>query len=291
MEGERGAQTVFQIGEFSKFTRVSVKMLRHYDQLGLLPPARIDPLTNYRYYSADQLPRLYRILALRDLRFSLEQISGLLDDPLPVEQLRGMLRLKQAELGRQLQEEQRRLTRIAARLAQLEREGSPGQGDVVLRAVSPQSMATLRQVIAAGDETQSLFEEAERHVARYHARAAEPPLAILHDPEFLEHDVDVEVAIPVRELIPGTDRILVRELPGWETMACLVHTGPYDTIDDASSALLTWVEASGFQIAGPTREVYLQFSAEGLDIDLPQAYLARQAEDFVTELQVPVAKS
>jgi len=282
---------VFRIGEFSKFTRVSVKMLRHYDELGLLHPDRVDPLTNYRYYSADQLPRLNRILALRDLRFSLQQISALLDDPLPVEQLRGMLRLKQAEVERQLREEQRRLTRIAARLAQLERQGRPALGDVVVREVAPQAMATLRQVIAAGDETQPLFEEAERHVARFHARAAEPPLAIFHDPEFLEHDVDVEVAIPVRELIPGTDRIQVRELAGCETMACLVHNGPYDTIDEASSALLAWVEASGFQIAGPPREVYLRFSAEGLDVVLPGAYLARQEDDFVTELQVPVART
>lgn len=281
---------MFRIGEFSRFTRVSVKMLRHYDELGLLHPARIDPLSNYRYYSADQLPRLNRILALRDLRFSLEQIAALLDDPLPVEQMRGMLRLKQAEVERELREEQRRLTRIAARLAHLERQSRPALGDVVVRAVPPRAMATLRQVIAAGDETQPLFEEAERHVARFHARAAEPPLAIFHDPEFLEHDVDVEVAIPVRELIPGTDRIQVRELAGCETMACLVHTGPYDTIDEASGALLAWAEASGFQITGPTREVYLRFSAEGLDVDLPRAYLARQAEDFVTELQVPVAR-
>ena len=68
---------MFKIGDFSKFSRVSVKMLRHYDELGLLKPALVDPATNYRYYSADQLPRLNRIIALKDLGFTLEQVGRL----------------------------------------------------------------------------------------------------------------------------------------------------------------------------------------------------------------------
>lgn len=66
---------MFKISEFSRFTRVSVKMLRHYDEIGLLRPAHIDPVNNYRYYSADQLPRLNRIIALKDLGFSLSEIG------------------------------------------------------------------------------------------------------------------------------------------------------------------------------------------------------------------------
>jgi DNA-binding transcriptional MerR regulator len=90
---------MFKIGEFSRLSRVSVRMLRHYDQLGLLKPSRTDNFTNYRYYSADQLPRLNRILALRDLGFSLEQIGNMLDEELSAEQLMGMLNLKRAANG------------------------------------------------------------------------------------------------------------------------------------------------------------------------------------------------
>ena len=82
---------MFRIGEFSRLSRVSVRMLRHYDQLGLLTPAQIDPSTNYRFYAADQLPRLNRILTLRELGFSLEQIGALLETNLPSDQLLGML--------------------------------------------------------------------------------------------------------------------------------------------------------------------------------------------------------
>src|SRR5687768_5423037 len=110
---------MFKIGEFSQLSRVSVRMLRHYDQLGLLKPSRTDNFTNYRYYSADQLPRLNRILALRDLGFSLEQIGNLLDEELPAEQLMGMLKLKRAEIEQQMQVEQLRMARLEARINQI----------------------------------------------------------------------------------------------------------------------------------------------------------------------------
>ena len=95
-------KAMFRIGEFSRFSRVSVKMLRHYDELGLLSPARVDPVSGYRYYSAGQLPRLNRLLALKDLGFRLEQIKVLLAEDLSLEEIRGMLKLRRAELEQQV---------------------------------------------------------------------------------------------------------------------------------------------------------------------------------------------
>ncbi|HLB47902.1 MAG TPA: helix-turn-helix domain-containing protein [Anaerolineales bacterium] len=106
---------MIKIGDFSKLSQATVKALRLYDEMGLLKPARVDNFTGYRYYSADQLPRLNRILALKDLGFSLEQIAQLLKDDLPVEQLRGMLKMKRAEIEQRLEDEQERLTRVEAR--------------------------------------------------------------------------------------------------------------------------------------------------------------------------------
>ena len=110
---------MFKIGEFSRLSRVSVRMLRHYDQLGLLTPSQTDPFTGYRYYSAEQLPRLNRILALRDLGFSLEQIAGMLEDDLSTDQLLGMLKLKRAEVEEQMRLEQQRLARLEVRIRQI----------------------------------------------------------------------------------------------------------------------------------------------------------------------------
>jgi DNA-binding transcriptional MerR regulator len=100
---------MFKIGDFSKLSRVSIKALRLYDEMRLLKPIQVDQFTSYRYYCASQLPRLNRILAFKDLGFSLEQILKLLDEDLSLAEIRGMLRLKQAELQNYIETEQARL--------------------------------------------------------------------------------------------------------------------------------------------------------------------------------------
>ncbi len=124
---------MFKIGEFSKLSRVTVKTLRYYDEIGLLKPAEVDRFTSYRYYSVSQLPRLNRILALKDLGLSLDQIGQLLKDDLSPEQIRGMLRLKQAEIRQQVQEEQARLARVEQRLRYIEQEDKMPNYDVVIK--------------------------------------------------------------------------------------------------------------------------------------------------------------
>src|SRR5437879_10465342 len=113
------ARSMLKIGEFAHVGQVSIATLRHYDQLGLLKPSALDPESSYRYYSLDQLPRLNRILALKDLGFPLEQIAQLLEESLPLEVLHGMFRLKQAQTQQIIDTEQARLARIAARLRQI----------------------------------------------------------------------------------------------------------------------------------------------------------------------------
>src|SRR5690349_14707171 len=100
---------MLRISEFSRLTRIPAKTLRYYDDIGLFCPAQVGGFTGYRYYSVNQLPRLNRILALKELGLSLEQIKDMVDNNLTPEQIRGMLRLKQAELQQQIQQEQTRL--------------------------------------------------------------------------------------------------------------------------------------------------------------------------------------
>ena len=112
-----------KIGDFARIGQVTVQTLRHYDDLGILKPSQVDPLSGYRYYTLDQLPRLHQILTLKDLGFSLEQIAHLLDENLPPAELHGMLRLKRTELRRQVDEDLDRLERLEARLRLIEGEG------------------------------------------------------------------------------------------------------------------------------------------------------------------------
>ena len=281
---------MFKIGEFSQLSRVSVRMLRHYDQLGLLKPSRTDTFTNYRYYSADQLPRLNRILALRDLGFSLEQIGNMLDEELSAEQLMGMLKLKRAEIEQQMQVEQLRMARLEARISQMNGQADPGQYDVVVREVEPQLVATYREVAPDDERIQYMFEELEAYVAQFNARADKPPMSIYHDPEYREENIDAEVVVPLKSAIPSTDLIHVLEMVRIPEVACVVHTGEYATIYQAYNALLSWIESNGYRMKGPIRELYLSYSADGLGFELPPTYLVKESNPFVTELQLEIEK-
>lgn len=247
----------------------------------------MDALNDYRYYSADQLPRLNRIIALKERGFTLEQIAALLNDDLSPDQLRGMLRFKRAQVEQEMRAQQARLLAIEARLRQIEYEALSAY-DVIIRAVEAERGAALRTVLPKMAGTEALFNELEAYIAHHKARAARPPLCIYHDQEYREQDIDLEIAVSVTDDLPSSPRISVRELPRVETMACVVHVGPYTSIDAAYHALFAWIEAHGYGIAGPLREVYLRFGADTTDYDLPAVHLTHTADAYVTELQLPV---
>src|SRR5882757_4322047 len=114
---------MFAIGEFAWHGRVSVRMLRHYDAIGLLTPAHVDPATGYRSYQAAQLAELNRIVALKDLGFTLEQVRAMLAEPVGVEQVRGMLALRRADLEAAVTASAQRLAQVEARLRAIELDG------------------------------------------------------------------------------------------------------------------------------------------------------------------------
>jgi effector-binding domain-containing protein len=270
---------MFKIGEFSRLSQVPVKTLRYYDEIDLLKPAKVDDFTGYRYYSAEQLYRLNRILALKDLGLSLAQIGELLDGDLPVEQMRGMLRIKRAEVKGRVEEEQARLARVEWRLKQIEQEGIMSTQEVLIKNVPALKVASVRDVIPTYGDISQLYGELFKYVGRRRARPAGPALSIYYDEGYRETDIDVEAAVPVSKDLPDGDRVKVRELPAVEEMACIVHRGSYDSMGEPYQRLLTWIEDNGYHICGPNREVYIKGPG-----------LLTKPSKYVTELQIPVEK-
>jgi DNA-binding transcriptional MerR regulator len=128
---------MLKIGEFSRLSQVTIKTLHHYDELGLLKPAHIDPITNYRFYAVEQLPRIHRIMALKEMGLSLEQIGILLEKELSTEEMRGMLHFKQAEIQQEMREAQRQLSMVEFRLRMIEAEINFPELDVVMKRLEP----------------------------------------------------------------------------------------------------------------------------------------------------------
>jgi DNA-binding transcriptional MerR regulator len=274
---------MFRIGDFSKFSRVSVRMLRHYDELGLLKPARVDPQTGYRYYAADQLPSLHRILTLQDLGFSLEQIRELLARHVSAEEMRGMLLLKRADLQNKVEGDMERLARIESRIDQIE-QSETAVYDVVLRKVGPVRVATIRA--SATQDFTPLFEELESYVGHFKARGEQPPLALYYGGK----QGEIAVAVPLKSDLEESHRVRLLELPAVANMACVVHAGDYENIKLANNALTKWIASNLYEAAGPLREVYYRFGAAQAGYELPSAYLTNRDEEFVTELQIPVER-
>jgi DNA-binding transcriptional MerR regulator len=269
---------MLKIGDFSKLSRVSVQALRHYNEVGLLKPAHVDNFTGYRYYSASQLPQLNRILALKDLGFSLEQIGQLLKDDLPVEQLRGMLKMKRAEIEQRLEDDQERLMRVEARLRQIEMENTMSNYEVVIKKIEPMLVAAVRGAIPTYSQQGNLWSELYSQIGP--DQFAGPCLTLYHDEEYRERDVEVEVCQPIAQALPVHGRVKVRELPGG-AMASTVHNGAYNRLGQAYEALTRWIESNGYKIAGPSRELYLQAVQP----------VRQDDESCVTEIQFPVEKA
>ncbi|MGE5372087.1 MAG: MerR family transcriptional regulator [Solirubrobacterales bacterium] len=271
---------MFKIGDFSKLAQVSVKALRHYDELGLLKPAAVDSQTGYRWYTADQMPRLNRILVLKSLGFGLEQIGVLMDGQLDAGQLREMYRARQAQIADLIKQEKNRMALLAVRLREIEEEGDITMSngyDVIIKRVEPVLVCALRETIPAYDQVGMLWERLCGQIAQSGARFAGPGIAVYFDTEYKERDVDVETAMPVAGPAAG---LAVKEYPAIETAACAIHRGPYEGLSAAYAAIGRWIQENGWEIIGPNREVYL------LPIDQ-----APDPSQCVTEIQFPVRKA
>ena len=215
---------MIKIGDFARLSRVSVVTLRHYDEMGLLKPVSVDGFTGYRYYSVGQLPRLNRILALKDLGFSLEQIEKVLSG-LTLDQLRGMLKMKQAEVEQQIEVEQDRLSRIAARLRQIELEDVMPDYDVVLKTVPPLLVASRRMIIPSNDQTNAYltpaYSELWDYIKQSGVKPTGPAMGLWYQGAEILMNEDTEAAAPLDRILPGMDRVRVYELPEVQAAAAV----------------------------------------------------------------------
>jgi predicted transcriptional regulator YdeE/DNA-binding transcriptional MerR regulator len=290
---------MIKIGGFSKLANVTVKTLHHYGKLGLLKPARIDRFSGYRYYTLEQLPRLNRILALKDLGFSLEQIGPMLDDNLSLDELRGMLRLKRAELEQRIEAEQTRLMQVERRLRRLQALGGLPQREVVVKSVDAQTVLSARQVAPTRDRMMPLRYQLKRRLEAYMAdhyiKPAGPWFALHEEEEYTERSLPVEVAVsirpPKRMAVGSGSDVHLRHLAAVEQMACVVHQEDYDSIASAYQALFAWTQANGYQSIGPYREIYLSASKDAeLDAGLTEVQCPVERGPYPKTIHIPYSK-
>ena len=269
---------MLKIGDFSKLSRVSIRMLRHYDQMGLLVPENIDPLTGYRYYSEAQLPLVNRIHALKDMGFGLSMISEILqtyDDPL---ELRQYLMLKQKEMGEEAQKIQRQLLLLETAIDRLRKDEDFMEYNVTLKEIPQRYVASLRKIIPAYDKEGKLWEQLSREISSQHTQFANPcySLSVFHDEGYKENDVDVEIQIAVQGTCQNTEHVIFKTVPAI-TVASATYQGSYDQLTAVNQSVANWVKDNHYEFSGPMFTIYHVSPAQ-----------TQNPDELVTEVCYPV---
>lgn len=252
---------MFRIGDFSRIARVSARLLRFYDEIGLLTPAHADAQTGYRFYTVAQLAQLNRILVLKDLGFNLDQVRDILTSNIGPAELRNMLLLRRNDVEQTLAAETQRLRHIETRIAQLESEGELSAEDVVVRSEPARRLLSLRRTVASFSAARGLIGELRSHAARLLPKARPRTLvAVAHSPAFEQDEIDVEFGYLLDEelTVPRVSELQLRDLEAVERMAVCVRVGLPEDAHLVTAKIGRFLASSGDQLAGPSREVFLQ---------------------------------
>ncbi|MFD1775161.1 MerR family transcriptional regulator [Paenibacillus rhizophilus] len=252
---------MLKISAFSKLTRVSVKTLRFYDNLGLLKPAVVDQNNGYRYYTEEQLLTVKRILALKEQGFTLEQIKPLLEENVVPKAVKNKLTDKKKELEQAIHEAQNQLNEIDRRLTRVEEsEKHLHHTPATIRYVEPQLIASIRDTIPR-TQLCLMLDEISQYVRSCGEDEGRLLTILWHDFGSMNSDpVDIEVALPLTKDIPSNGRVKVGILPELKAAASLVHhCNPYRNCCPAVTELMSWISSQSFVHSEkePLREIYL----------------------------------
>lgn len=270
---------MLKIGEFSKLSRVSVRMLRHYDEIGLLKPAEIDRFTDYRYYREDQLPTMCRITALKDMGFSLADIVKILEIYDDREALEGYFSARQRELEELSLDTARKLALLDAARERLRKEQTMSY-DITLKTIPERYAATVQMTIPRYEDEGMVWSTLVGETCRMNLAEADPCLCAVTflDGEYKETDVEVLAWKTVKGSYPDTEHVKFRTLPE-VTVASCIYRGSYAQITDVYAAVIPWIKANGYEAAGPMFNIYHVSPHD-----------TKNPDEFVTEVCYPVKK-
>jgi DNA-binding transcriptional MerR regulator len=271
---------MLNIGDFARLGPVSPRMLRHYDQLGLLEPEYVDPVTNYRWYGVGQLARLHQLLTFRDLGFGLDEIASLLEQEPTVDQLRALLQKRRDDIESTIDAERNRLSRVEAHINALEGSGLMSTQNIVIKQAQPVRVAEMTKVVGGyGYENigPAFRELVPLLFAELQNQNVEPVMCVgYYEDARDDGSVVAHVGFDIgQQDVSATDDLQLVELPSVE-VASVMHKGGFEQIDRVYEPLLKWVDDSGHHRDGLCRELYLEWNEQ-------------DPSQSVTEIQVPIA--
>lgn len=273
---------MFKIGEVSKLTQISIRMLRYYDELGILKPAEIDKYTGYRLYSVEQISTLQKIVLLRDSKFSVAEISNILhnwDDEFVIQELNR----KKNEIKKEIQQEKQRINKIDKFIEALKCDKDEIRHNVVFKKIPSYKIISLREIIPDYFYEGILWKKLSDFINEEHievSRQSNNNIAFYHDEELTGNGVDVEVGMVVKKFGKNKSKFTYRETEEVDIMACTMVYGPYENIAGAYESFCYWLDKnSDYKMSGINR----QLGHKG-------EHNESNPENYLTEVQIPLIK-
>lgn len=268
---------MFKISTFSKLSKVTLKTLRYYDQIGILKPRKVDDDTGYRYYSADQLLELNRILIYKELGFTLPQIKQLLQEDISLENIQGMFKLKRSEIQHIIDTEQAKLVRIEERMQLIEKEGQFETGQEIRVKAGGAQTFLFQKAYGREEDIPELFRQLDLLLTTEIRQLIQGPQVVLwKDIDGKEDEFEFEVGYFLTcELRSFPEPFLLRTLPPEPMMATMAFHSNSNFDCAACVHLAKWIEKNNYQIKEnePGRELYLPLSperdAQFIEIQIP----------------------
>lgn len=274
---------MFRIGDFSQIVRVSPRMLRHYEKCGLFHPAQIDHINGYRLYSASQIPLIRRIVTLKDMGFSINEISTIIDNYGRKEYLEEAFHNKSQEILASIEEEKRKMERLTIIRDRVDIGNyTLTCEEVVLKEIPSIMVLSLRKVVPDYSFQEALWSELYTFIQEqdYYEILDDKVITIYHDLEFREENVDLEIAIVVKQLMECKSKFVFKELESIPYAATVICNGSYETaLPEGEAHLADWIEEKGYRIIGCERAY--SFKHPGNE---------ENSNNFITEIQFPISK-
>lgn len=276
---ENGGSVMFKIGEFSKLTQVSIRMLRYYDETGLLKPSQIEEYTNYRLYSAEQISTLNKIIFLRDLGFQVAEIANALEN-WSNESITDQLEKKRIEIENTIRLEQHKLSKIELAKKDIREEKIAINYSVSIKSVPSYQVFSLRRIVPDYYAEGQLWEEMSSFARKHDIIISNHTFTIYHDTEYREKDVDIEICAPVTKMGENTKDFIYRNTEPVPTMACTMVQGEFKNIAKAYLALANWLwEHNQYKMAEQSRQIVHR-----------GPWNEENPDQYLTEIQVPLKK-
>jgi DNA-binding transcriptional MerR regulator len=271
---------MLKIGDFSKLSRISIRMLRHYDEIGLLVPKSTDCFTSYRFYSEEQLAIASRINALKDMGFKLSTISEILKSYNDPEALSEFLAVKRTEVIAEADEINQRLLLLEAAIMRLRKDDTAMNYNVVLKTLPQRYVASVRKNIPTYNQEGILWNMLMAETASMNLQVADNcySLAMFHDEGYKESDIDVEIQMVVKGQYQNTENVIFKTVLPVE-IASATYKGSYDQISDVNQAVANWISDNGYELSGAMFCIYHVSPAQTQNMD-----------ELVTEVCYPIKK-